>query len=339
MTAAPRVILSAFADEAANRKTALEQLSAIAAVGLKNYSPRFIDVNSTGEVKHVVTLSKAEYQTLAKLHVEYGVRVTSIGSRIGKVKLKDKEDGSHNKFVPFKEYLKTEVAATINAAKELDTRLIRGFSFYPPRGEDPQPYFQQAVDQIGQIADLCAKAGLIYGLEIEPNLIGDTGPMMAKLARAVKRKNMLLIFDGGNVACQNKTPQQCYQEYLEMRDYLGWMHIKDYKIDPTMTWTGAVDEERLKNFVPADRGDGGHDLVLKDLREHLLKLDKRMKVLGAPGFFLEVEPHLKGGGQFGGFSGPDGLGVAVRCLCRLLDYVQIDYQLRTFDDIRALRGF
>lgn len=335
----PQVILSAFADEAANRKTALEQLSALAAVGLKNYSPRFIDVNSTGEVKHVVTLSKAEYQTLAKLHVEYGVRVTSIGSRIGKVKLKDKEDGSHNKFVPFKDYLKTEVAATINAAKELDTKLIRGFSFYPPRGEDPQPYFQQAVDQIGQIADLCAKSGLIYGLEIEPNLIGDTGPMMAKLARAVKRKNMLLIFDGGNVACQNKTPMQCYQEYLAMRDYLGWMHIKDYKIDPSLVWTGTVDEEGLKNFVPADRGDGGHDLVLKDLREHLPKLDKRMKSLGAPGFFLEVEPHLKGGGQFGGFSGPDGLGVAVRCLCRLLDYVQIGYQLRTFDDIRALRGF
>ncbi len=339
MSSVPQVLLSAFADEAANRKTALEQLSALAAVGLKNYSPRFIDVNGTGEVKHVVTLSKAEYQTLAKLHVEYGVRVTSIGSRIGKVKLKNQEDGSHNKFVPFKDYLKTEVVPTINAAQALDTKLIRGFSFYPPRGEDPQPYFQQAVDQIGQIVDLCAKAGLIYGLEIEPNLIGDSGTMMAKLARAVKRKNMLLIFDGGNVACQNKTPMQCYQEYLEMREHLGWMHIKDYKIDSSLTWTGSVDEERLKNFVPADRGDAGHDLVLKDLREHLPKLDKRMKQLGVPGFYLEVEPHLKGGGQFGGFSGPDGLGVAVRCLCRLLDYVQIGYQLRTFDDIRELRGF
>lgn len=339
MTSAPQVVLSAFADEAANRKTALEQLSALAAVGLKQYSPRFIDVNSTGEVKHVVTLNKAEYQTLAKLHVEYGVRVTSIGSRIGKVKLQDKEDGSHNKFVPFKDYLKTEVASTINAAHALDTKLIRGFSFYPPRGEDPQKFFQQAVDQIGQIADICGKEGLVYGLEIEPNLMGDSGAMMAKLARAVKRKNMLLIFDGGNVACQNKNAIQCYQEYLEMRDYLGWMHIKDYKIESNLTWTGAVDEERLKNFVPCDRGDGGHDLVLKDLREHLPKLEKRIKSLGATGFYLEVEPHLKGGGQFGGFSGPDGLGVAVRSLCRLLDYVQIGYQLRSFDDIRTLRGF
>jgi hypothetical protein len=48
---------------------------------------------------------------------------------------------------------------------------------------------------------------------------------------------------------------------------------------------------------------------------------------------------LKGGGQFGGFSGPDGVGVAVRALCSLLDYVGIAYQLRDFEDIRALRGF
>mgnify|MGYP000946535572 CR=1 FL=1 len=64
-----------------------------------------------------------------------------------------------------------------------------------------------------------------------------------------------------------------------------------------------------------------------------------MQKLGAPGAFLELEPHLKGGGQFGGFSGPDGLGVATRSLCRMLDYLQIDYSLRGFDQIRRARGF
>ena len=55
-------------------------------------------------------------------------------------------------------------------------------------------------------------------------------------------------------------------------------------------------------------------MCLKDLKEHLPALERRMKKLGAPGFFLETEPHLKGGGQFGGFSGPDGMGVAVRAV-------------------------
>jgi hypothetical protein len=150
---------------------------------------------------------------------------------------------------------------------------------------------------------------------------------------------MVLIFDGGNVAAQNKNPVQCFGEYREMQPYLGWMHIKDYSIDPSLTWTGHVDEERLKNFVPANAGDAGHELVLRDLRKHLPELTARMQKLGAPGFFLEVEPHLKGGGQFGGFSGPDGVGVAVRALCSLLDYVGIGYKLRDFEDIRTLRGF
>jgi sugar phosphate isomerase/epimerase len=338
-TAAPRVLLSAFADEAANRKTALEQLSVLAAIGLRHYSPRFIDVEGSGAVKHVVDLDKSQLKTLRTLNAEYGLRVTSIGARLGKVKLRDEPDKSHNRFVPFAQYLDTELAATIRAAHELETKLIRGFSFYPPLGAEPLPYVPQAVDQLGQIVEVCAREGLVYGLEIEPNLVGSTGKLLATLARDVNRPNMVLIFDGGNVASQNKNPVECFREYQEMRPYLGWMHVKDYRIDPALEWTGTVDEERLRNFVPADCGDAGHELVLKDLKGHLPELEQRMKKLGAPGFFLETEPHLKGGGQFGGFSGPDGMGVAVRALCRLLDYVGIDYSLRNFDDIRQARGF
>ena len=40
----PRVILSAFGDEAAAQKTADQQFSALAALGLQYYSLRFIDV-------------------------------------------------------------------------------------------------------------------------------------------------------------------------------------------------------------------------------------------------------------------------------------------------------
>ncbi|MCA9114988.1 MAG: sugar phosphate isomerase/epimerase [Planctomycetaceae bacterium] len=339
MPARPQVLLSAFADEAALHKTAIEQLAALSACGLRWYSPRFVDVSGSGQVKHVVDLNKSEYKDLKKLHEEYGMSVTSIGSRVGKVKLQDVDDGSHNKYVPLREYLRTEVASTIRAAVELETKLIRGFSFYHPRGSDPAEHIPEAAEHLGRIADACAKEGLVYGLEIEPNLIGETGPLLANLARQLRHPNVVLIFDGGNVAAQNKNAVQCYEEYVAMRPHIGWLHIKDYTIDPQLTWTGAVDEERLRNFVPADVGDAGHELVLRDLKEHLPKIDRKMRKLGAPGVFLEVEPHLKGGGQFGGFSGPDGMGVAIRALTNVLDYVGIDYGLRNFEDIRNDRGF
>lgn len=339
MPSNPKVTLSAFADEAANRKTAVEQMASLAALGLKYYSPRFVDVTGEGTVEHVVDLNEDKLGLLKEIHDEYGMSVASIGSRIGKVKLLDQDDGTHNKYIPFDQYLDTEVESTIRAARALDARLIRGFSFYHPKGENPEPYVDRAADKIGQIADRFASHNIVYGLEVEANLIGQNGHMLAKLAKAVDRSNLVCIFDGGNLSSQNFTWMEVYNEYVAMRECMGWAHIKDYAVDPTLEWTGVVDEERLKNFVPANMGDSAHEAILRDLREHLPTMNERMQSHGCPGVFLELEPHLKGGGQFGGFSGPDGMGVAVRALCSVLDYVGIDYDLRTMDDIRHLRGF
>ena len=339
MTNRPTIILSAFADEAANTKTAVEQLSVLAALGLRYYSPRFVDVGGTGKVKHVTEMQSDELVRLKALHDQYGMRVASIGSRLGKVKLLDVDDGTHNKFVTDAVYRDTDVALTIRAAQALDAKLIRGFSFYHPKGHDPAQYVRQAADRLKPIVGACAEAGLVFGLEVEANLVGQNGRMLAALANAVGHPNLVCIFDGGNISSQNLSPLECLAEYRAMRDHLGWIHIKDYRVDPNLKWTGVVDEERLKNFVPCDVGDSGHELILRDLRQYLPQLNEKMKKLGAPGLILELEPHLKGGGQFGGFSGPDGMGVAVRSLCRTLDYLQIGYHLRDFDDVRAARGF
>ncbi|MDZ7620065.1 MAG: sugar phosphate isomerase/epimerase, partial [Patescibacteria group bacterium] len=114
---------------------------------------------------------------------------------------------------------------------------------------------------------------------------------------------------------------------------------KDY-LSPKVTEKGAhVNEEMLKNFVPADQGDSAHEAILRDFARVIPALERKLRRRGIPGVFLDMEPHVKGGGQFGGFSGPDGMGVALRALCRVLDYVGIEYHLRDFEDIKAARGF
>lgn len=336
-TPTPKVILSAFADEGAQSKSIREQLAVCAALGLEYYSPRFL--NLSGSVQHVMTLDKAQLKELVALNDAYGMHVTSIGSPIGKVKLLDIDDGSHNRFVPFKQYLANDVATAIERAKTLGTKLIRGFSFYHPKGTDPAAHVKQAAEQLTAIVEKCAAAGVIYGLEVEANLIGQSGRLLAALAKQVNHPNLLCIYDAGNISSQNLDALRCVDEFRAMRKYFGWMHIKDYAIDETLEWTGVVDEERLRNFVPCDLGDSGHELILRDLKQNFATIEKKLLKLGLPGVFLELEPHLKGGGQFGGFSGPDGLGVACRALCRQLDYIGIDYQLRTMDHIKAARGF
>ena len=333
----PSVILTGFADEAANQKTVHQQFSAFAAIGLQYYTIRFIDAGHG--IKNVMKLTKAEVRKVLKLQDEYGLTVSSLGSPIGKVKLLDVEDGTSNQYVPFEKYLANDVQRACDLAGSFGTKLIRGFSFYHPRDTDPLPHIPLVVDQLGKIADLCQSQELIFGLEVEANLVGQNGQLLAELERQVNSPSLVLIFDAGNIVTQGYSADGTFAEYLAMKKGIGWMHIKDYRHPEPIQRTGHIDETSLKHFVPADIGDSGHEAILRDFRDMIPGLERKLKKLGVPGVFLDLEPHVKGGGQFGGFSGPDGLGVALRGLCNTLDYLDIGYHLRDFDDIVDARGF
>ena len=332
----PQVILSAFADEAANQQTAVQQFCALAAAGLQYYSLRFIDVGSG--IKNVMQLSKAEITKIRHLEDEYGLNVTSLGSPLGKVKLLDQDDGTKFEYVPFKKYLAGEVKRACELAHAFETKLIRGFSFYPPRGAEPGPHLAQAVEQLGQIAEACHRSDLTFGLEIEADTVGRNGQAAAEIYRQVNHPALMLVFDGGNIISQGYTPAELFQQYATMKPGIGWMHVKDYRHPQGAKRQGHGNHDALRHFVPVDIGDSAYAVILRDFREHIPVLEKKLQRRGIPGVFLDLEPHLKGGGQFGGFSGPDGLGVATRSLCGVLDLVGIGYHLRDFEDVLAARG-
>ena len=177
---------------------------------------------------------------------------------------------------------------------------------------------------------------------------------------------LVLVFDAANLLTQGLTPGEVFAHYQAMKPAIGWMHIKDYRyprrlvgLRPKPIAAAAkaaggvavkrvvkkkpaakplprhVDEAALTDFVPADIGQCGHDVILRDFRSELPALEKKLRRRGIPGVFMELEPHLKAGGQFGGVSGPDGMGVALRGLLRVLDFVEIGYHQRDFDDVRA----
>jgi sugar phosphate isomerase/epimerase len=331
----PHVLLSGFADESANDKRAEQQFAAFAALGLKYYSLRFIDVGQG--VKNVMALSEQEVERVAALQNEFGLSVATIGSPIGKVKLCDVDDGTANRFVPFAQYLAQDVQVACDRAEALGSKLIRGFSFYHPKGTRPESHLDQVCDQLGQIAEACDKRGFTFGLEVEANLVGQTGDLLCEIHHRVNHPALLTIFDGANIVTQGFSADETYAQYLAMKPGMGWMHIKDYHDPSPRGRIEHVDEASLEHFVPADIGDTGHEAILRDFKTMLPELTNKLATRGIPGVFLDLEPHVKGGGQFGGFSGPDGFGVALRGLCRVLDYVGIGYSLRTMDDVRASR--
>src|SRR5687768_7000126 len=100
----PEVILTGLADEGPVSKRAEEQLTMCRALGLSYYSLRFVDAGEG--VKNVMQLTEPEVGKLQRLHAEFEMRVSSIASPIGKVKLLDVDDGTNNRYVPFDRYLK-----------------------------------------------------------------------------------------------------------------------------------------------------------------------------------------------------------------------------------------
>ncbi len=336
MAQPPRVILSALADESAFDLTAVEQFTALSAIGLEYYSLRFVDVGKG--VKNVMKLTLPEIQKLRHLEDRYGLNVASIASPIGKAKLEDVDDGTKNAFIPFKRYLARDVARACELAHAFETKLIRGFSFYPPRGARPEDYLEEAVDRIGLIAEACHRSDLTFGLEVEANLVGRDGHLLAEIHRRVNHPGLVLVFDAANLVVQGFSPAEIWKQWEAMKPGLGWVHIKDSLKIGGAARGKHVDEGGLKHFVPADRGVGGHARILADLKTFLPTLSKRLERRGIPGVFLDLEPHVRGGGQFGGTSGPDGMGIALRGLCRLLDGAGIGYHLRDFDDLLAARG-
>ncbi|MFM7034420.1 MAG: sugar phosphate isomerase/epimerase family protein [Planctomycetia bacterium] len=331
-----RVLLSALADEAAFHLTAVEQFAALSAIGLEYYSLRHIDVGKG--VKSVMKLTLPEIQKIRHLEDEYGLNVASIASPIGKIKLIDKADGTKNVFVPFKQYLARDVVRACDLAHAFETKLIRGFSFYPPRGEKPEDHLEEAVDRIGRIAEACHRSDLTFGLEVEANLVGHTGRLLAEIHRRVNHPALVLVFDAANLIVQGFSKAEVWEEWQAMKPGLGWVHVKDYRRVGRAARGKRVEEDALANFVPADIGNGGHERILGDLKTMLPTLTKKLRRRGIPGVFVDLEPHVRGGGQFGGTSGPDGMGIAMRGLCRVLDRAKVAYHVRDFDDLLAARG-
>jgi hypothetical protein len=146
------------------------------------------------------------------------------------------------------------------------------------------------------------------------------------------------VFDAANLIVQGFSTADVWKQWQAMKPGLGWLHVKDYRPMKAAARGKHVEEDKLANFVPADLGAGGHEKILADLATMLPALTKKLTRRGIPGVFVDLEPHVRGGGQFGGTSGPDGMGIALRGLCRVLDKAKVGYHLRDFDDLLAASG-
>ena len=312
------VVISGYCDEICVDKNLEQQFAVSTAIGMRFISLRFFDVGNG--IKNILKATDAELDAILGLLNQYELRVSSIGSPLGKVKLFDIDDGTPNTFRDFDDYLRVEVNRTCEIATRLKTRLIRGFSFYHPQGTSADDYLSESALRLRRIAEVCDKNGLTFGVEVEANLIGYSGDMLSRLAETVNHPALLLVFDGANLVSQGYSTDEIWHQWQAMKPWIGWLHVKDY-FDHQQRVADSkrvVDEEALCGYVPVGQGTAGYPRIFEDLRSILPDLKARLAVRGIENVYLDLEPHLRKGGQFGGYSGADGFGLAHRALCDIL---------------------
>jgi len=322
--------LSGFADETSESKLLAEQLAVIAALGLRYLTLRFVDAGNG--IKNILQLDDREVDFVISELDRYGLRVSSLGSPLGKVKLFEFEDESPNQFVEPSDYLDNHVEKACRLATRIGTRLIRGFSFYHPRGQDPKQFVSAAADRLKAIVEVCDAYGLTYGIEVEANLVGQNAELLMEIHRNVAHDALVLIFDGANLVTQGFTRAEIVEQFQIMIPALGWLHVKDYRANPNTERPSYVDEEALDQFVPAGEGDAGYPDILPILIENFTAIQSRMHKRGVSCIFADLEPHLRAGGQFAGFSGPDGFGIATRAFVALCEKAGVRCDVTSFED-------
>jgi sugar phosphate isomerase/epimerase len=273
-------ILSGFADEISPELD--DQLAVLAAESISHLELR--SVWST----NVADLDGTQLVTVRHALDDAGVRVSAIGSPIGKIELE----------APLGPELE-RMRRVAGIATELGTKIVRVFSFFVPPGAPPERHRGQVIDRMCALTQIAEDRGLILAHENEKEIYGDRPERCADLIAAVGSPALRATFDAANFVQCGVRPHT--EGYGLLRPYLVYLQVKD-----ALAATGEV--------VPAGEGDG-------QVRETLGALSRS----GFEGY-VSLEPHLGQAGRYGGFSGPEGFRRAARALKLLLDECSISWQ-------------
>ena len=239
------LILSAFSDEYADGL--VEQCKALNDFGISYMEMR--GVNG----KNVSTLTKAEILEAKRTLLDYGIKVSSIGSPLGKIKI----DGD------LKGHLET-AKRVFETANELGAKYIRMFSFYLPEGKTREECRGQVCDELEKLLLLADSYGVTLCHENEALIYGESPEKCLELVEYFDGK-LKCVFDMGNFVLDGYNPIEAYKL---LEKYVEYFHIKD------ALYAGAI--------VPAGKGEAQIKEVL-DL----------YKAMGKKDTFITLEPHLQ----------------------------------------------
>lgn len=240
-----KLIRSAFSDEYS--QDVVEQCKALNGYGIEYTEVRGVDG------KNISVLTKEELTKYKKTIADYGIKVSSIGSPLGKISLGDDMDAH------------IELAKRIfDTANELSAQYVRIFSFYLPEGKTREECKGQVYDGMERFVTLSQRFGVTLCHENEAKIYGESPEkcleMMTYFGGSLKA-----VLDMGNFVLDGYDPMQAYEM---LKEYIEYFHIKD------SLYAGAI--------VPPGKGEAQIQAILN-----------KYKAEGKKDTFITLEPHLQ----------------------------------------------
>ncbi len=241
-----KMILSAFADEYCDNFEG--QLEFLNREGIG-----YLEIRGVNG-KNISTLSDAEVKECKKALDNAGIKVSSIGSPLGKYPIED-DINTH-----------LETAKRIfEFASVFGTSLCRVFSFYMPKDKNPEDYKGRVYENLEKLVSLAESYNITLCHENEWGIYGQSPEKCLELMEAFDGR-FATVFDMGNYVLDGYAPYP--ENYARIKKYIRYFHIKDAFA------AGAI--------VPAGCGEANIKEILSDYAADA-KSD----------FFVSIEPHLQ----------------------------------------------
>lgn len=269
--------ISAFADEIS--PDPVEQVELLTRHGV-----RHIELRSVHKT-NVLDLTDLQVTELKSLFDRHNVRLSAIGSPIGKVRIDQ----------PFEPHLQ-RFRRALELCKVFGTANVRVFSYYPP-GEAhdwtgvASEWEKQVFDRMTEKVRLAEQHGVRLVHENEHRIYGDSPERVVKLFANVRSSAFRAVYDAANYVFCGYDP---WQGWNDTKGLTAHFHIKDWKAGE-------------QHGTLAGEGHGRWPEVIADAVR-----------MGYDGF-ATMEPHLLGGGPTGGVTGPELFPTAIAAFRRIVE--------------------
>lgn len=272
--------LSGFADEIS--PDFQTQCAHAASLGLK-----YIEFRSAWDT-NVLDLTDEQIGQAKQILAEHDLKVSSIGSPIGKIAITDDLDAHLDR-----------ARHAVDVAHAFEAPYVRIFSFFISEGDDPDSHRDEVLRRMRALADIAEAGEVTFLHENEKEIYGDIPRRCVDILTSVDSPRLRAAWDAANFVQVGVVPFP--EGYAAIRPFLDYIQIKDAVLDTgEVTVTGA--------------GDGEVRATILALRED-----------GFDGFF-SLEPHLSKAHALGGFSGPELFTEAHHAFTGLLDAEQISFR-------------